>query len=578
MKKIVFLTLVVLPLLAGAQDLKQLKKLAKSGDSQAAYTLGRYHEEREEYKKAAKYYGQAATPQADYELGTLYLNGSLGKGSEADMAKGIGLLRRSAAAGNRDGRYWLAYCYETGLAGEGKSDSAFVLYSSLAAEGDSMAMLQTAIAYDLGRGTEPDTARALEFYRQAGDHGVSNGYAFLGEFYLNGEFVPQDHAKAFDLFRRAYDLGGNNSFSAAALAGCYLQGLGTDKDTAAAIPCLYQAIDAGHARSMGIMGDFHNFGLGGITVDGDSAMYYYYAASQLDDPHGDYMVGSWIYQQEDYERALPYIVSAAENGDFDAMLLYCKALAVGNGMEANPEDACRLACELAPAMQSAEAYRLVGAMRYHGLGCEQDYRQAKAYYDTAASLGSTLAMMSLGDLYVSGYGVPRDTVEAVRCYERAVAAGSTTAMKRLASSHMSGQVAPHDPKRAAELFQMAADLGDVEALCRLAYCYEKGEGVILNSRKAFNLYTEAAERGSAYGMYLVGMCYVDGVYVQEDLEQAFQWFLRAAEAGHLQSCFNVGLMYHTGEGVKKNKKESRRWLTLAAENGHESAAELLGSL
>lgn len=575
MKKIVFLTLLVLPLLAGAQDIKQLKKLAKSGDSQAAYSLGRYHEEREEYKKAAKYYEQAATPQADYELGALYLNGKLGKGTEADMAKGIGLLRRSAAAGNRDGRYWLAFCYSRSIGIEGKEDSSYVLFNQMAAEGDSMALLATALACDLGRGTTPDTARALQLYRQAGDRGVGDGYAFLADFYFNGQYVEQNHDSAFALITRAYAMGG---MAAQSLAGCYLNGYGTPADTAAAIPYLREAAAGGSGWAMGKLGDCYNYGYAGLSPDGDSALYYYYAASQLDDPQGDYMVGVWLYEQEEYERAMGFISSAAGNGNVDAMLLYCKALALGNGIEADPEKAYQMTRDLAPHVQTGEAYTLLGAMHYNGLGCEQDFHQALLYYDTAASMGNTQAMMNLGDLYAAGYGTPRDTVEAIRWYDRAVAAGNITAMMRLAASHLSGRVAPLDPKRAAELYQMAADHGNLEGLCRLGLCYEKGEGVILNSRRAYNLYNEAAERGSAYGMYLVGMCYVDGVYVQKDLEQAFQWFLRAAEAGNLQSCYNVGLMYHTGEGTKKNKKEAKRWLTLAAENGHPSAVELLNSL
>ncbi len=578
MKKIAFFALLMLPLLAGAQDEKQLKKLAKQGDREAACRLGRLYRYGEEYKKAAKYFEMSATPQADYELAALYLNGDYGKGTDEDLARGIALMRRSAQAGNRDGRYWLAHCYERGLGVEGKEDSAFILYSQLAAEGDSMALLQTAIALDLARGTAPDTARALTLYRQAGDRGVSNGYAFLAEFYSNGQHVPQNYDSAFALLQRAYALGGNNTFAAAALAAAYLNGIGTAPDTAAALPLLIHAAQGGHPWATGKLGDYYNYGYAGIQPNADTALMHYHAASQLDDPHGDYMIGAWLYAQGEYDRALGFINAAAANGDFDAMLLYCRALLVGNGIEADPEAAYDMVRQLAPAIESGEAYCLLGQLHYSGLGCQEDYRQARLFLDTAASMGNTLAMQFLGDLYVRGHGVPQDTLEAVRQYERAVAAGDVAAMKSLAASHLQGRVAPLDPKRAAELYQLAADRGDLEALCRLGLCYEEGTGVILNSRRAFNLYNEAAERGSAYGMFLVAMCYVDGVYVQPDIEQAFQWFLRAAEAGHLQSCYNVGVMYATGEGVKKSKKEAKRWLTLAADNGHPDAAERLKQL
>ena len=578
MKRILLFALAMLPLVAGAQDIKQLKKQAKAGDAEAALTLGRYHEKVEEYKKAEKYYRQAATPQADYELGALYLNGNLGKGTESDMAKGLGLLRRSAAAGNRDGRYWLAFCYMRGIGIEAKEDSAFAIFSQLAADGDSMAMLQTALALDQGFGAPKDTARALHLYRQAGDHGVSDGYAWLADFYLKGEFVAQNFDSAFALVDRAYRLGGDNLVATIAMANMHLHGIGTSVDTAAAIPYLQEAARLGHGMSLGHLGDCYNYGRGGLQANADSAMACYLAASQLDDPRGDFMVGAWLYDQGDYDRAIGYIASAAENGNIDAMLLYAKALAGGNGLEADPEAAFQMVSELAPAMTDGEAYTLLGLMHYSGHGTPEDFHMARLCYDSAIAQGGTRAMMYMGDLYAAGHGVPHDTVEAIRWYDRAVAAGNITAMMRLAASHLSGRVAPVDPKRAAELYQMAADRGNLEALCRLGLCYERGEGVILNSRRAFNLYNEAADRGSSYGMFLVGMCYIDGVYVQEDSEQAFQWFLRAAEAGNLQSCYNVGLMYHTGEGVKKNKKEAKRWLTLAADNGHPAAADLLKTL
>ncbi|MBP3763313.1 MAG: sel1 repeat family protein [Bacteroidales bacterium] len=575
MKKIAFFLLLALPVAGYAQDVKQLKRQAKAGSSEAAMALAHYYEEQDQYKKAAKYYEQAATPQADYELAALYINGQMGKGSDKETARGIALLRRSAAAGNRDGRYWLAYCMSRGLAGEGKDDSAFVLYSRLADEGDSMAMLQTAVAYDLGRGTQPDTARALQLYRKAGDLGVSNGYSFLGDFYRDGEYVAPNADSAFALYSRAYGLGGNNTVAALSLAQCHLAGTGTPRDTAAAIPYLMQAAGEGHPMAQGLLGDVYNYGWGGISPSADSALAYYLAAAQQDDPRGDYMVGAWLYDRGAYEQAIPYIVSAAENGNMDAMLLYCRASLFGYGVEAQPEQAYIMVRELTEVMEGGEAHTLLGNMHYSGIGCQQDYGQAVRYFDTAARLGDSQAMMFLGDLYARGEGVPRDTVEALQWYERAVAAGSLRAMKTLAASHVTGRLVPRDPKRAVELYQMAADRGDLEAMCRLGLCYETGEGVILNSRRAYSLYTEAAEKGSAFGKYLTAMCYVQGIYVQEDVEQAFQWMLQAAEGGHLDACYLTGAMYATGEGVKKNKKEARKWLSLAAENGHAPAADML---
>ena len=578
MKKIALFVLVLLPLAATAQTPSQLKKQGKAGNRDAYTALGAYHEQRQEYKKAAKYYTLAATPQADYELATLYLNGHVGASTDNDIARGIALLRRSAAAGNRDGRYWLAYCYVQGLAGMQKADSAALIFESLAQQGDSMALLQLGLAYDLGNGVAPDTARALSLYRQAGDRGVSNGYTFLADFYRDGEFVGRNADTAFALYRRAYALGGNNTAAAEALALCHLNGIGTPSDTAAALPFVQEAAAQGSAQAKALLADYFNYGWAGLTPDGDTALALYYAASQDGYPYADYMMGAWLYSQQAFDQAFPFISSAASNGYTDAYLLYARAILHGNGVEADPEGAYGLLRHVAHLFDNGEPQHLLGLMHLSGFGCEKDPALAVSYLDTAAGFGNTAAMMTLGDLYATGQGVARDTLRAVQCYQRAIDSGSVSAMMRLAGSYASGRTAPLDLKRAAELYQQAADHGDPEALCRLGLCYERGDGVVLNSRRAFGLYSQAAEQGSHYGMFLLAMCYVDGVYVQHDMQQAFQWLLRAAEAGNLQSCYLVGFMYANGEGVKKSKKEAKRWLSLAAENGHPAAADLLKTL
>jgi len=555
--------------------LKLLEKGGKMGSSRCYGVLGEYYDNNGDYKNAVKYYELSNTPQADYQMARLYLGGAFDT-TEAYKAKGYQLLCRSAYAGNRDGMYWLGYYYIQ----DQKRDSANYYFNTLAEQGDGMALMQMAIAYEHGRGVESDTALAMDYYRRAGEAGVSDGYAFLGDFYRNGtSSVVADSSKAFEYYQMAAAIPGDNTAGLYYVGDCYLRGIGVQKDTTAALPYFRQAAANGSYRSMGVIGDYYNYGWSGLSLNGDSALYYYFEASKGDDPRGDYMIGTWLFEQKAYDKGLEYIVSAANNGNPDAYVSYAFAMLIGAGIEANPTEAYDMLGQLAPNNADGRAYYFMGLARLAGVGCDMDTAMAVRYLDSSAVFGNTESMMTLGNLYATGGGgVERDTMKTLEYYNRAVAAGSTKAMLRLAGSLQSGEMVPLDKKRSAELYQMAADRGNLEALCRLGLCYEEGEGVILNSRKAYNLYTQAAERGSAFGMYLVGMCYVEGVYVKEDMEQAAQWFLKGAEAGSVRCCFFIGQMYATGEGVKKNKKEAKKWLSIAAENGIEAAEQMLREL
>ena len=567
---------------------KQYVKLLETGGSKGSsdcwLTLGDYNEhcEKPDFRKAAQCYEKAGNPQGDYQLARLYINGNLdkdGSPSDENIARGRVLLLRSARAGNRDGRFWLAHTYKEGIGCEENYDSANYWYGQLADEGDGEGNMQMAFAYEAGRGVPADTAVAMQYYERAGSAGISNAYSFLADFYRDGfSSMAPDSVHAFQLYQQAAAMDGNNTLGLYNTGLCLLHGIGTSRDTAAAFPFLLEAANDGLPAAQSIVGDYYNYGWGSVVTNGDSAIFYYHEASMRDDPHGDYMMGSWFYDQELYDNAMAYLMSAASNGDDEAYVTVALAMLQGHAEGYEPEAGVDLLEKVAPSNPSGRAYLLLSTIRLNGYGRTADTALALRYLDSAIALGNTQAMMTLGNLYAAGEVVPQDTVKTLELYNRAVAAGSLTAMKRLAGSHMTGEVVPLDKNRAVQLYQMAADRGDLEALCRLGLCYEEGEGVILNSRKAYNLYMQAAERGSAYGMYLVAMCYVEGVYVKEDMEQAAQWFLKSAEAGSVQSCYYIGQLYAKGEGVKKNKKEAKRWLTIAAENGMEAAEQALREL
>ena len=557
---------------------KTLEKGAENGCRDCYNELAYYYERQEDYKKAVSYYEKAENSQADFRLAAIYLSDKMPGDSATNANRGLSYLRRSAAADNDDAIYWLGITYQN--MEPPQNDSALLCFQYLAEEGHGKGLLQMGIAYEIGRGVEIDTAMAAQYYEQAGEAGTGVGYVYLADLLLEGYAGhPADDSAAFNYYAWATMVDESNGLALERTAECLLKGVGTPADTATAITYARWAAETGSYKAMSMVGDALFYGWADTEPNSDSAYYYYYMASQGDDPRGDYMIGDLLYEEEMYEQSLQYILSAVRNGSVDALVAYGRALWLGAGIEENPELACQLLEQAAPQTTSGMAHFILGYAHLIGRGRPQDNDKALAYFDTSMTQGYVTAMLEVGSQYLSGEILPRDTAKGLEYYERAVKTGSTRAMMQLGSGLFSGEDGfPHDAKRAAELFQMAADRGNLDALCRLGLCYEEGEGVILNSRKAYNLYLEAAERGSSYGMFLVAMCYVDGVYVKEDMAQAAEWFLKGAEAGNVRCAYLLGRMYAQGEGVKKNKTEAKKWLTIAAENGIEAAAQELKEL
>ena len=67
-------------------------------------------------------------------------------------------------------------------------------------------------------------------------------------------------------------------------------------------------------------------------------------------------------------------------------------------------------------------YELGNSFR-NGLGCEKDPVAARLYYETAAELGDTDAMVEVADCYLKGYGGKKDKFKAARFLRNAEAKG-----------------------------------------------------------------------------------------------------------------------------------------------------------
>jgi TPR repeat protein len=73
----------------------------------------------------------------------------------------------------------------------------------------------------------------------------------------------------------------------------------------------------------------------------------------------------------------------------------------------------------------------IGVLYHNGKGVQQDYQQARQWYEKAVAAGDAAAMTYIGVLYHNGNGVDRDYKQARHWYEKAATAGNADAKERL---------------------------------------------------------------------------------------------------------------------------------------------------
>ena len=86
----------------------------------------------------------------------------------------------------------------------------------------------------------------------------------------------------------------------------------------------------------------------------------------------------------------------------------------------------------------------IGTLYDNGKGVQQDYAEAKRWYEKAAAAGLSNAMFMIGFLYDTGKGVRQDYSEAKRWYEKAAAAGMIEATFAIGALYEMGHGVPQD--------------------------------------------------------------------------------------------------------------------------------------
>ncbi len=123
---------------------------------------------------------------------------------------------------------------------------------------------------------------------------------------------------------------------------------------------------------------------------------------------------------------------------------------------------------------------------------QQDFHNAKIWYEKAAAQHNSEALLQLGFMYDEGLGVEQDYIQARKFY------------------------------------QESALLGNASSQFNLAYMYDEGLGVERDYALAKTWYEKAASQQHPYAENNLGYMYEKGLGVKQDYQKAKQWYKKAA--------------------------------------------------
>ncbi|VCU69827.1 Putative beta-lactamase HcpC precursor [Pigmentiphaga humi] len=156
-----------------------------------------------------------------------------------------------------------------------------------------------------GDGVAADPEQAVYWFKRASDANHAMAMNMLGQCHRHGWGVAQNLVLAAYWYRlaaqRGLDWGMYNHATALAL------GEGVQADRQEALAWFERAAGLGHAKSINILGGFHEDGWGGLPADKEQAYAYYLRAAEGGDFRGQFNIARLLIERGEIDAALPWL-------------------------------------------------------------------------------------------------------------------------------------------------------------------------------------------------------------------------------------------------------------------------------
>ncbi|GBQ31174.1 hypothetical protein AA12717_3678 [Gluconacetobacter sacchari DSM 12717] len=189
-------------------------------------------------------------------------------------------------------------------------------------------------------------------------------------------------------------------------------------------------------------------------------------------------------------------------------------------------------------MRIFHALKTVATRRRRGGAAAPALPDIIAEIRNRAAQGHLPDQVRWGDILLDSIHVPPDPRQARRWYEIAASAGYAPAHNMLGRCHHFGWGGPVDLQAAAASYATAARLGDLWGCYNLGIMTMRGIGMPADLPRALALFRSAADRGHAKSINLVARFTEEGWHTERDPAAALAWYRRSAEGGDYRGQHN----------------------------------------
>lgn len=363
-----------------------------------------------------------------------------------------------------------------------------------AEDGDADAAYELGLKYKKGKGVLKDETTALKYLQMSAEKNNSDA-KYLVALAMMNETLPAEPNKVFTYLLDAANAGLPDAQYL--VSQCYFVGYGTEKNK--------------------------EIGMDWCTK-----------SAQNGDREAQYVIGSGLYNNEQYKEAFNWIKKSAEQSH-------------------------RI------------AQQVLGIMYYFGNGVVKDHEIAAQWFQQSADSGYDWGQFWLA----RSYDDKGDRDEALEWYNKALANTSDDNLKKYAYSNMGNlYYNGNDLEQAVRYYTLAAELNNNHACYALGEMYQMGDGVLQNPVKAKALFLKSAELGYNKAQYKLGLLCKE----KNDLTGAYKWMKQSAENDYAQAQYELGLMYYYAKGVAKNNKLAAIWIEKSFGAGNEDAKKVWNGL
>lgn len=235
-----------------AASIRKIQHFAELGNGYACYQLAKYflfHDQN--YESAVPYIkmgSDAGSQSCSAVLGKAF---EKGLGVEKDYEKAWLIYETLAKQGNVFASYALADMMFYGKGCKEDKTAAFELFLDLAEKGYPKAKHKVGLMYQKGTGVEMDNQQAIYWYSSAVNDHYQKAYTSLGAMYYAGIGVESDMKMACKLFMEGAK--NRDKISCYYLGKCCYKGLGIEQDKRRGIKLLIKADKKGDIKAKGYL-------------------------------------------------------------------------------------------------------------------------------------------------------------------------------------------------------------------------------------------------------------------------------------------------------------------------------------